>query len=194
MTTIPPVAGGDGQEHPAAGEPGVHPAAAVTRSAPEQPDVTEVSVLALAGRRPAGDGEWLVITEADSLPGSEFVAWVLPAGDREAHGGDVLVRLAPAVRVSDLDPETVDVSVWAVISGQLIPVAAWDRHNPDGWPEQIRPAVAFAMGLLTELEEHAGVWVGAYDRVRLDHAVAAARPGIPLRLTFPPADRGPRRI
>ncbi len=86
------------------------------------------------------------------------------------------------------------VSVWAAISGQLIPVAARDRHDPDGWPEQIRPAVAFAMGLLTELEEHAGVWAGAYDRVRLDDVVAAATPGIPFRLTFPPADRGPRRI
>ncbi len=73
----------------------MHPAAAVTRSAPEQPDATDVNVLSLAGQRPAGNGEWLVITEADSLPGSEFVAWVLPVGDREAHGGDVLVRLAP---------------------------------------------------------------------------------------------------
>jgi len=89
-------AGGDGQERPAAGQPDVHPAAAVPRSAPEQPDATEVNVLSPAGQRPAGNGEWLVITEADSLPGSEFVAWVLPARDQEAHGGDVLVRLAPA--------------------------------------------------------------------------------------------------
>jgi hypothetical protein len=37
-----------GPEHPAAGEPRVS-AAAVTRSAPEQPDATEVNVLALAG-------------------------------------------------------------------------------------------------------------------------------------------------
>jgi len=141
-------------------------------------------VVALAGQRPAKSGEWLVITEADSLPGSQFVAWVLPADDREAHGGDVLVRLAPGPRGSDLDPDTVDVSVWGVISGQLIPVAAWGRHNPDGWPEQIRPAVAFAMGMLAELEEHAGVWIGAYDGVNLDDAVAAATPGIPFRLTL----------
>ena len=134
------------------------------------------------------------MTQFGHPTGSEFVAWVLPADDREAHGGDVLVRLAPGARVSDLDPDMVDVSVWAVISGQLIPVAAWDRHNPDGWPEQIRPAVAFTMGLLTELEEHAGVWAGAYDRVRLNDVVAAATPRIPFRLTFPPADRGPRRI
>jgi hypothetical protein len=42
------------------------------------------------------------------------------------------------------------------------------------------------MGMLTELEEHAGVWIGAYDGVNLDDAVAAATPGIPFRLTLRP--------
>jgi hypothetical protein len=60
-------------------------------------------------------------------------------------------------------------------------------------PSGYAPPVAFAMGMLTELEEHAGVWVGAYDRVSLDDAVAVASPGIPIRLTFSPRDRGAHR-
>ncbi|MGH3303142.1 MAG: hypothetical protein ACRDOK_15965 [Streptosporangiaceae bacterium] len=81
----------------------------------------------------------------------------------------------------------IDVSAWAVITSRLIPVACWDREDPDGWPERIRPAVAFATGILTELEEHAGVYVGAFDQVDVNAAAATATPGIPLHLTFPPA-------
>ena len=43
------------------------------------------------------------------------------------------------------------------------------------------------MGILTELEEHAGADLGARDRVDLDTAAATATPGIPARLTFGPA-------
>lgn len=118
------------------------------------PDAENVDVLFLAGQRPAEDAEWLLITEVDGLPGSVFSAWVLPAGGRQGRGGDVLVRLAPGTRTGDLEPETIDVSAWAVISRRLIPVAAWDRQDLDGWPERIRQTVAFAMGILTELEEH----------------------------------------
>ena len=147
-------------------------------------DPEDVDVLILAGQRPAEDAEWLLITEVDGPPGSVFSAWVLPADGRQARGGDVLVRLAPGTRTGDLESETIDVSAWAIISHRLVPVAAWDRQDLDGWPERIRQTVAFAMGILTELEEHGGADLGARDRVDLDTAAATTTPGIPARLTF----------
>ena len=42
----------------------------------------DVDVLYLAGQRPADDGEWLLITAVDGLPGAEFTARVLPDGGR----------------------------------------------------------------------------------------------------------------
>jgi len=157
---------------------------AVPGGPPGPPDPEDVDVLFLAGQRPAEDGEWLLITEVDGLPGSAFSAWVLPPGGRHGRGGDVLVRLTPGTRTGDLVPDTIDVSAWAVISRRLVPVAAWPRQDLDGWPERIRPTVAFAMGILTELEDHDGADLGARDRVDLDAAVATATPGIPARLTF----------
>ena len=159
---------------------------AVPGGPPGTRDPEDVDVLFLAGQRPAEEAEWLLITEVDGLPGSVFSAWVLPAGDRHGRGGDVLVRLTPGARTGDLEPETIDVSAWAVISRRLVPVAAWDRQDLDGWPERIRQTVAFAMGILTELEEHDGADLGARDRVDLDTAAATATPGIPARLTFGP--------
>jgi hypothetical protein len=147
----------------------------------------DVDVLYLAGQRPAPEGEWLLITEVDGAPGATFSAWVLPPGGRHAHGGDVVIRLAPG---TGGEPDTVEVSVWVVIRSLLIPVAAWSREDPDGWPERIRPAAAFAMGILTELEEHPGAYIGAGDQVSLDAAAARAVPGIPLHMTAgPPAAR-----
>ena len=60
----------------------------------EADDDGEVDVLYLAGQRPAGPGEWLLITAVAGPPGADFPARVLPADGRHAHGGDVLVRLA----------------------------------------------------------------------------------------------------
>jgi hypothetical protein len=141
-----------------------------------------VDVLYLAGQRPAGPGEWLLITAVDGAPGADFAARVLPADERHAHGGDVLVHLA-AEPAGNLEPLAVRVTAWVVLGGLLVPVAAWDRHDPDGWPERIRATVAFAMGMLTELEEH-GADLGAYHRIDLDDAVVTATAGIPAGVTF----------
>jgi hypothetical protein len=129
-----------------------------------------------------GSGQWLLVTEASGLPGSVFSAYVLPPGGWQGRGGDVLIRLTPSVRTG-LEPEAVDVSAWAVLSGRLVPVAAWDRLDAEGWPERIRQTAAFAMGIVTELEEH-GADLRPRDRVDLDAAAATATPGIPPRLTF----------
>jgi hypothetical protein len=147
----------------------------------------EVDVLYLAGQRPASPGEWLQVTAVDGAPGGDFLARVLPADGRHAHGGDVLVQLAAGT--GDLELPAVRVGAWAVVGGLLVPVAVWDRQDPDGWPEQIRATVAFAMSVLTELEEH-GADLGARHRIRLDDAVVTATAGIPLGATSGTAATG----
>jgi hypothetical protein len=149
----------------------------------------DVDVLCLAGQRPAAPaGEWLLITAVTGMPGAEFTARVLPAGGRHAHGGDVLVHLA-AEPGGHLEPLTVRAGVWAVIAGYLIPVAAWDRQEAEGWPEKIRNTVTFVMSVLTELEEH-GAELAAGRQVDLDDAAATATAGIPPNVTFGPAGIG----
>jgi hypothetical protein len=151
-------------------------------------DEEEVDVLYLAGQRPAlPPGEWLLITAVDGAPGAEFLTRVLPPGGRHAHGGDVLAHLA--AEPDGGEPPAVRASVWAVLSGLLVPIAAWDRHDPDGWPERIRATTAFAMGMVTELEEH-GADLGPGHRVHLDDAVVTATAGIPLGTTSPTAQAG----
>jgi hypothetical protein len=56
------------------------------------------------------------------------------------------------------------------------------RQEPEGWPEKIRATVAFAMGILTELEEQ-GADLAARRRVDLDDAVVTAVAGIPADVT-----------
>jgi hypothetical protein len=146
----------------------------------------QVDVLYLAGQRPAEADEWLLITAVDGQPGAEFLACVLPADGQCAHGGDVLVRLTD--QTGHLEPTVVGVSVWAAIGGLLIPVAAWDRQDPDGWPERIRATVTFATDMLTELEEHHAD-LGAHRRVDLGDAVGTATAGIPAGLTLGAAAR-----
>lgn len=147
-------------------------------------DPEDVDVLLLAGQQPPAEGQWLLVTEAGGLPRSVFSAYALPAGGRHGRGGDVLLRLTRATG-TDGEPETAGVSVWAVISGRLVPVAVWDRLGPDEWPERIRQTAAFAMDVLAELEEH-GADLRARARIDLDAAVVAATPGIPSRITFGP--------
>jgi hypothetical protein len=168
-----------GPGHPVGEEPGF----------PDDADRDgDVDVLYLAGQRPAAPGgEWLLVTAVAGPLGAEFLARVLPADARHAHGGDVLVRLAS--QSGHLEPPVVGVSAWAVIGGLLIPVADWDRQDPDVWPEKIRATVAFAMGILTELEEH-GADLAAGHRVDLDDAVVTAAAGIPAGITFGPAGTG----
>jgi hypothetical protein len=151
-------------------------------------DDDDVDVLYLAGQCPAAPGEWLLITAVGAMPGAEFTARVLPDGGPSAHGGDVLVHLA-AEPPGHLEPLTVRAGVWAVISGHLIPVAEWNRQGPEGWPEKIRTTVAFAMGMLTELEEH-GADLAAGRRVDLDDAVLTATAGIPADVTLGLAGTG----
>ena len=55
----------------------------------------------------------------------------------------MLIRLAAGT--SDPGIPAVSAGVWAVAAGHLAPVAAWDQASPANWPEQIRPAVTFAM-------------------------------------------------
>ena len=128
-----------------------------------------------------GRGEWLLITAVDGLPGADFIARILPADGRHAHGGDVLVHLAADPAPGTWNP-TVRVSAWTVLNGLLIPVAHWDRQDPDGWPERIRATAAFAMGMLTELEDH-GADLGAYHQVDLEAAAVTATAGVPAGVT-----------
>jgi hypothetical protein len=151
-----------------------------------------VDVLFLAGQRPAGPGEWLLITAVDGPPGADFLARILPAGGRHARGGDVLVHLATHPQTGDLAPSAVRVSVWAVLNGLLIPVARWDRQDPDGWPERVRATAAFALGMLTEMEDH-GADLGAYHQVDLEAAAVAAAAGIPVGVTSGRAWTAPPR-
>lgn len=142
----------------------------------------EVDVLYLAGQRPAGPGQWLLITVVEGPPGADFLARVLPAGGQHARGGDVVVHLAAEPGTGNLEPPAVRVSAWAVLNGLPIPVARWDRQDPDGWPEQVRATAAFALGMLTELEVH-GADLGAYDQVDLDAAAVTATAGVPAGVT-----------
>jgi hypothetical protein len=136
----------------------------------------DVDVLYLAGQRPVAGGEWLLITAVGGMPGAEFTALVLPAGGRRAHGGDVVVHLAAETGHGEV--LTVRAGIWAVMCGRLVPVAAWDWQEAVDWPEKIRATAAFAMGVLTELEEH-GADLAARHQVDLDDAVITATAGIP---------------
>ena len=87
------------------------------------------------------------------------------------------------------EPLTVRARAWPVICGHLVPVAEWDCLEPEGWPEKIRATVAFAMGVLTELEEH-GADLAAGRRVDPDDAAVAAVAGIPPDVTSALAGSG----
>ena len=91
----------------------------------------------------------------------------------------MLVRLLPDT--GSTGQPAVLAEVWAVLGGHLILAGTWDRQEPEEWPERIRPAVAFAMGMLTELEEH-DADLGVRHRVRLE-AADTATVGIPLGVT-----------
>ena len=110
---------------------------------------------------------------------------LVPATERPcASGGDVLVRIAPGSSLADEQwplPAML-VRVMAVVAGSVIHVAAWDHLTLEEWPEIVRPAVAFAMGALKELQEH-GADVGAYrhpsGQVEVESAAGAAAAGFP---------------
>ena len=158
---------------------GKAPAASEMPGIPGDADSYEyINVLSLAGQIPPDDGEWLLVTSLDSQPGAGFLARHLRPDELHAHGGDVLIQLLPDARRRGL-PE-IRAEVLVVLGGHLILAGTWERQDRD-WPEQIRPAVAFVMGMVTELEEN-GADLGARYRVRLDDQ-AAAVVGVPLGVT-----------
>jgi hypothetical protein len=146
---------------------------------PDDLDRDDLDVLSLAGLAPPPDGDWLLVTSLDSQPGGGFTAQHLRRHELHAHGGDVLVRVAPDTG-SPGQPR-VRAQVWAVMGGRLVLAGSWDRQSPDDWPEQVRPAVAFTMGMITELEE-SGADLGPLRLVRLDDPDAATV-GVPFGIT-----------
>jgi hypothetical protein len=146
---------------------------------PDDLDRDDLDVLSLAALAPPPDGDWLLVTSLDSQPAGGFTAQHLHRHELYAHGGDVLLRVAPDTG-SPGQPE-VRAQVWAVMGGRLVLAGNWDRQSPGGWPEQVRPAAAFAMGMITELEE-SGADLEPSRRVRLDDP-AAATVGVPLGIT-----------
>lgn len=96
-----------GSPDPEAGQAGLQPPApggpagrggemiAIPRDTDRDDDV---DVLYLAGQLPSDDGEWLLVSGVDGLPGAAFTVRCLPRGAWHAHGGDVLVRLQPDTR------------------------------------------------------------------------------------------------
>jgi hypothetical protein len=156
------------------------PAASQVPDIPDDADGYEdINVLSLAGQIPSDDGEWLLVTSLDSQPGGGFLARHLWSGELHAHGGDVLIRLLPDAKRGGRLGIRADVLV--VLGGYLILAGSWVRQDRRRWPEQIRPAATFVMGMITELEEN-GADLGARHRVRLDD-LAAAVVGVPLGVT-----------
>jgi len=155
---------------------GKAPAASKVPGIPD--DADDISVLGLAGQIPSDDGEWLLVTSLDSQPGGGFLSRHLWPDELHARGGDVLIRLLPDPRRRGLPK--IRAEVLLVLGGSLILAGNWERQDRD-WPEQIGPAVAFVMGMVTELEEN-GADLGARHRVRLDDP-AAAVVGVPLGVT-----------
>jgi hypothetical protein len=150
-----------------AGEPGLPDAAASGGG-------DGIDVLSLGRLRPAA-AAWLLVTAADGLAGETFTPSVVPGPQPRAHGGDVLLRIAPGAEAA-----SVSVSVRAVAAGTLVPVADWDLPDDGAWAEGARPAAAFAMSALAALEEHADL--GSSDAVGLDDAADGAVAGLPWPL------------
>jgi hypothetical protein len=134
-----------------------------------------VDVLALAGQPVPAGGAWLWVTAAEGRRGGEFTALFLPRQDPAAFGGDVLVHVSPA---GEQGETAARVAVWAVVAGSLVCVADWDPAGPDLWPETVRGTVAFAMGALTELQEH-GADVAARQKVDVIAAAGSVPSGFP---------------
>jgi hypothetical protein len=160
-------------------EPAAAAAAPGTESPPAAADGMDgqVDVRSLAAQRP-GEAMWLLVTEVDGPAGAVFAASIVPGPQPRAFGGDVLLHLAPGAG-PDIGA-TVSVAVWTVAAEVLIPVAAWDLPDDGGWPERVRATVAFAMSVMTEIEQH--VSLGEHDLVDLDAAAATAVPGLPWPL------------
>jgi hypothetical protein len=149
------------------------------RAAGALADTDEVDVLSLAGQLPPDEGAWLLVTAADGTPGGGMTAQIMTGTSPSGYGGDVLVRLEREEPPAGQPAPAVGVSVYAVAGGRLILVARWRGSDPEGWPERVRPAVTFAMGMLSELEEHGADLGGLAEP---DHPQAGAGSGVVPRL------------
>ena len=136
-----------------------------------------VDVLALAGQPVPAGGAWLWVTAAEARRGGKFTALHLPAHRPAASGGDVLVHVSPAGEPGS-GTTAAKVQVWAVVAGSLVRVAGWDPAGPDLWPETVRETVTFAMGALTELEQH-GADLAAHQKVDVLAAAGSVPSGFP---------------
>lgn len=155
--------------------PGDHGTAGPGFTVPDDDGVPaeDVDVRSLAGQHPPAEGAWLWVTTAEGRRAGEFTGLFLPRDNPHATGGDVLLHITPGTGRGERPGEPgVLVRVRAVAAGTLIQVADWDHLGLDCWPEIVRPAVAFAMGALKELQEH-GADVGAH---RHPGGLVAVRP------------------
>jgi hypothetical protein len=142
-----------------------------------------VDVAAAATELAAAAPAWLWVTEVDGDPGGTFTARppdAGPAGDGapgpRAFGGDVIIGLGTRPPSAADGPPAVTVTVHAVVAGELTLVATLEPAAVADWPEQARPAVMAAMGVLAAVERHADL--GATVPVSLgDPACAATAAG-----------------
>jgi hypothetical protein len=128
---------------------------------------------------------WLLASAVESGPGGIFTVEEIPE-EGSCHNGDVLVRVAGgAGRLPGLGRG--HVQVCTVIRGALYLVAEWPVTDFGDWPELARPAAAWAMGALADLEEY-GPDTDPYTPVSLQDAAGAITPGWPAAAGTDPAD------
>lgn len=132
--------------------------------------------------------DWLLVTSLESQPGGGFTAQHLHRHELQAHGGDVLVRVAAGA--GSPGPPEVCAQVRAVMEGRLVLAGSGDRQSPDDWAGQVRPAVSFAMRMITELEE-SGADPGPLPLVWLDDPDAATVRGAVRHHVRPGGGAGP---
>lgn len=118
-----------------------------------------VNVVAAAAELAAAAPVWLWATGVDGEAGGEFTAQLLDEGRAgrapAAFGGDVVIALGTVRPSAGPGAATVTVTVHAVAAGQLVPVAVLEPAAVTDWPEQARPAVSAAMGVLAAVSIHA---------------------------------------
>jgi hypothetical protein len=128
----------------------------------------DVDVRQLAGRQPPPEGAWLWVTAAEPVRCGELTALVLSRADPRVSGGDVAVHVAPSAGGPGAPAgDRVRVRVLAAVAGTMVHVATFDHAPAQEWPEAARGPVAFAMGVLEELEQH-GADLGTRVQVPAD--------------------------
>ena len=155
-----------------ASEPADGAAAALGGDAAAQGDDATV----LAGQALPPGGMWLRATAVDAAEGGVFTVEQVP-GTGMCHDGDVLIRVAEGSgRLPGLGNG--HVQVCAVMGREMRLVAEWQFIEPGDWPELARPAAAWAMGALADLEGQ-GISISSSQAATLADAAAALAPGWP---------------